>query len=157
MISTFGAGHHRAGRTMCSGTRGNVGGQRCSAAPVFDTCGGRACAVVRIGWNHLIPRWVSFLEPATPDQLSYLRFDTTPLPAAMRSETGVLLRWLKRFPADRSDDDDLHRCATWLPACVGTDFDGAIPRANHENHHTDEQNPRGKHQLRPPLLGCRYQ
>jgi hypothetical protein len=30
------------------------------------------------------------LEPATPDQLSYLRFDTTPLPAATRSETGPL-------------------------------------------------------------------
>ena len=156
MISIFGARRHLACRDGRARVRGNVRAPR-RTAPMPDTCGGWACAVVRIGWNHLIPRWVSFLEPATPDQLSYLRFDTTPLPAAMRSETGVLLRWLKRFPADRSDDDELHRCATWLPACVGTDFDGAIPRANHENHHTDEQNPRGKHQLRPSLLGCRYQ
>jgi hypothetical protein len=114
---------------MCSGTRGKVGGQRCSAAPVLDTCGGRACAVVRIGWNHLIPRWVSLLEPATPDQLSYLRFDTTPLPAPMRTETVVLSRWLKRFPADGSDDDDLHESFQPVEITRVASKEGGVVRA----------------------------
>src|SRR4029453_7547657 len=51
VISTLSARRRLACRNMRSRIRGNVCGQVCTA-PVLNTCGGRACAVVRIGWNH---------------------------------------------------------------------------------------------------------
>jgi hypothetical protein len=88
-----------------------------------------------------------FAEGASLDQLHHNEWNRGPV-ATRRDEKR---NWRPDRPA-RSPAVSSSRFSR-------TDLDRACtaPRANDENHHTDQQNPRGKHQLQPPLVRGSYQ